>query len=1203
MADYEVRGKLGLDSSSFIASAAAASEALNKVDLAARRATSGLGMLGTEADVAAGQLAKADMASVGLASTMTSKFSPALLSAKLALGDLVYQGVKFVSQYQQAGIAFTSMLGSADASTKMLKELGQFAAKTPFTMPGLITASKQLMAFGFSAKDVLPDLTAIGDAASGLGMGADGIQRITYALGQMNQKANVQQQDLRQLQEAGVPALSYLADAYHVNTAKIQDMISKGLIPAKDGVQILISGMEYGTATGMKFGGMMDKQSKSLAGLASTMADTLRLSFNDASKNYVPALSDAAAKFIPKIGTIMNDLMKVVTTVIGGIASFAGMILKVLKPAIDIAVMIGGVFVAGILLMINVIKDVSNWISKHAQLFQILASIVGVVVMAYAAYRAEIVIQTALQKAWLFITGLQTAATDGLALSQRMLNAAIAMNPIGMMVAAAVAMVAAFILLWNHSKAFREIVIEVGKMGVEAFGFIIEVIGKLATAAMKVSTGPLTLLLKGLALLHVPGAKEALGAISTVIDDVGNFFDSAAKKVDSFTKTLDGLANKKISLPSFSSKGGSNAYDPKYQLPLPTQVTSGDLGAGKGTGAAGATGIIADLQSVLAAYNDYIQGDFKNGFTQGADKAKTTIVDAIGQMKKVFDEQGKILGPSADKMLNDAFNTAETNLRGFIPQAQAIAQQLDDVNTALDKANKDLEQAISDRASSAKKLGEILATPFGTPSQLATAMSSASATADSVVSMYQNIVAELDKRYAGLDPNAKSKMVSYLENETQQLVNLIKDRAKIVEDLKTAQTGLDKVLADAQSFQDNTTKSLTGFAQSLLLIGSKTTDTTIRAIKTAQGWIVTQMQSGTVQSVIDQLTTRYQAVKDFTDNINKLLAAGLNKTYIQQLLAAGPEAAGATAALLTTAGDEQIKAINNLYTNIDALAGSFCADMKTTMYGDAINAAQAVVDGLNNKLNAIQKQMDDIVTSINDTLKPLGDVGYKAGTDLMQQMVDALKAKQAELIAQAQAIATAVAAAMAAALSGIGVSGAQLPNFTPPPVTQLPSGGGGSSSTGSGSGSSDSSGSNDTSGSSSGSPAVTSAVKAMTAVTIKAGDTLSGIAKAAGESLTQLLKDNPVFTTNSKYNGGNTIFSGGTVKVPTAAPAPVPETSFMGSGSGVNTSSLAGIAKASGVTIAGDVTINNNSQAPIDSPATQATVVGIFNKLLDAKAL
>jgi LysM repeat protein len=59
-------------------------------------------------------------------------------------------------------------------------------------------------------------------------------------------------------------------------------------------------------------------------------------------------------------------------------------------------------------------------------------------------------------------------------------------------------------------------------------------------------------------------------------------------------------------------------------------------------------------------------------------------------------------------------------------------------------------------------------------------------------------------------------------------------------------------------------------------------------------------------------------------------------------------------------------------------------------------------------------------------------------------------------------------------------------------------------------------------------------------VVVKSGDTLSGIAKANDTTVSALLAANPKLTTDPKYNDGNTIFSGTTIKLPapttTAAP-------------------------------------------------------------------
>lgn len=56
-------------------------------------------------------------------------------------------------------------------------------------------------------------------------------------------------------------------------------------------------------------------------------------------------------------------------------------------------------------------------------------------------------------------------------------------------------------------------------------------------------------------------------------------------------------------------------------------------------------------------------------------------------------------------------------------------------------------------------------------------------------------------------------------------------------------------------------------------------------------------------------------------------------------------------------------------------------------------------------------------------------------------------------------------------------------------------------------------------------------------VTVKSGQTLSSIAKANGTTVAAIKKANPVLTTNPKYNGGNTIFAGTKLVIPSKTPA------------------------------------------------------------------
>ncbi|HOV80754.1 MAG TPA: tape measure protein [Bacillota bacterium] len=197
----------------------------------------------------------------------------AMLGAGAGVAGLIGYPLKLAGEMEQANIAMETMLGSTEKAQKFLSDLADFAVKTPFEMPQLRDASRRLLAFGFSAESVIPTLTALGDAASGLGLGEEGLNRIVLALGQMRAKAKVSGEEMLQLTEAGIPAWDILSKKMGMATADVMKLSEKGLIPASEAIDMLVSGMEE------RFPNMMEKQSRSLFGLLSTLKDFANLKF------------------------------------------------------------------------------------------------------------------------------------------------------------------------------------------------------------------------------------------------------------------------------------------------------------------------------------------------------------------------------------------------------------------------------------------------------------------------------------------------------------------------------------------------------------------------------------------------------------------------------------------------------------------------------------------------------------------------------------------------------------------------------------------------------------------------------------------------------------------------------------------------------------------------------------------------------------
>ncbi|MVN88642.1 tape measure protein [Deinococcus sp. HMF7620] len=169
-------------------------------------------------------------------------------------------------QAEQTAASFETLLGSSQKTGAFLKDLADFAANTPFELKGLQASAQQMLAFGFSAEQIIPLLTAVGDAAGGQ---SEKIERITRALGQIRAKGKVSAEEIGQLAEAGIPAWQMLADKIGVSIPEAMKMAERGTLSAAEAIPALLSGMQS------KYGGMMERQSQTLLGMWANFKDNL----------------------------------------------------------------------------------------------------------------------------------------------------------------------------------------------------------------------------------------------------------------------------------------------------------------------------------------------------------------------------------------------------------------------------------------------------------------------------------------------------------------------------------------------------------------------------------------------------------------------------------------------------------------------------------------------------------------------------------------------------------------------------------------------------------------------------------------------------------------------------------------------------------------------------------------------------------------
>ncbi len=384
---------------------------------------------------------------------------------------VVGEAVSFNAMMEQARIGFTTMLGSAERAQAFLDEMADFAARTPFEYPDLLDAAKRMMAMGFAAEEVLPTLQAVGDAAAGLGLGREGINRITLALGQMRAKAKVSGEEMRQLTEAGIPAWEILAEAVGKSTAEVMKLSQKGLIPAGQAIQWLVEGMEK------RFPNMMQNMENTWEGVTSTIKDVWRMTVGALTSNlfngitqWLQKVRDFATEFYttfrrfglqvaitrmfgPEFATAVSiatsalrGLWSTTRTVLGGIVKYWAII----KPLV-----IGAVTA---FLSFKLVTWVLSLAAKAAAQFTFVTAVMRGEAVASSAILNVVARAVQIYRLQLHLASLEGIKHIGILQSLRIALYSVwsAMGPIGWAILGITAAVTAGITLWSKYAASVE---------------------------------------------------------------------------------------------------------------------------------------------------------------------------------------------------------------------------------------------------------------------------------------------------------------------------------------------------------------------------------------------------------------------------------------------------------------------------------------------------------------------------------------------------------------------------------------------------------------------------------------------------------------------------------------------------------------------------------------------------------------------------
>lgn len=195
-----------------------------------------------------------------------------------ALKNFVAELVNVRGQFQQLEIAFSTMLKSKEKADKLMAELVDIAAKTPFDLQGVASSAKQMLAYGSSAESVGDELVMLGNVAAGVG---SQLSEIAYLYGTLRTQGRAYATDIRQFAGRGIPIYEELAKVLGVTKDEVSGLVTAGKVGFKE-VEQAFKNM---TSESGIYYNLMQEQSKSLTGQLSNLGDAWDTMLNEIGKD------------------------------------------------------------------------------------------------------------------------------------------------------------------------------------------------------------------------------------------------------------------------------------------------------------------------------------------------------------------------------------------------------------------------------------------------------------------------------------------------------------------------------------------------------------------------------------------------------------------------------------------------------------------------------------------------------------------------------------------------------------------------------------------------------------------------------------------------------------------------------------------------------------------------------------------------------
>ena len=270
-----------------------------------------------------------DSAGRQFADSLQQTVFSAVGTLSIALGAFVttslVRGFQRFTTIEDATASLTVALQSTAEAAIVLDDVLDVVRGTPFNLDQFALAASNLISFGVEAEKVPEYLEAIAEASASRGGRANEFaQRLATTFGQISVQGRITGEDILSLQATGVDALRILGNSFGETTIDIREMISQGVVPADEALQILADGILQGSDG-------INGATVAFAGTAERLRETLtgaRGGFESATARlgvaFIEPFEEALTQGFNSATDIVDQFTAEIDSLLGGIAGTEG---------------------------------------------------------------------------------------------------------------------------------------------------------------------------------------------------------------------------------------------------------------------------------------------------------------------------------------------------------------------------------------------------------------------------------------------------------------------------------------------------------------------------------------------------------------------------------------------------------------------------------------------------------------------------------------------------------------------------------------------------------------------------------------------------------------------------------------------------------------------------------------------------------------